>query len=744
MQRTTELYRKSMKESLRGESFMVITFGLINQEVQAHATVGDAKLSYLSSPKTSIVTNDLASSYATLEDEYTQVDGGMLFPPKPNSGDIIKSQGLILEDIVTSAGTSIVLNFNTVPIEVKGLTLNFGEIYATDFDIEGENGQVIHVVGNDKSEYVTQDVIEATRTLKLTFYKMKNKANRVRLNSILFGFGLVYTNDDIVDSELESYVSPICEDIPQYDFSVKLNNYDRYFDVDNPKSAINYIETGQKIGIMYGYRPEKNEDIEWLAGQTLYCSSWSSDDSHATIECQDIFRNMDGEYYKGKYRDAGYTYFDAAEAIFKEAGIEDYAIDPYLKKMQIQNPIPRVSYKESLQMIANACRCVLTQKRSGIPNIQTSFVPDYYLETDGKETEYSNIQSAMIGLNMKEFASFATNYMTVDGGMYFPPKVWVKDNTGYVSSQQSDEKGQFAEAPFVTVKLEAAYEFVGFNMVFGSSLPSSMTVTTFLNGEKQEEFTITNGIEKYYQNHYEFLKFDQLKVKFNSTVDPNNRIVLHRFSFGDITSFSMTRDDILNSPTALKLERVKDVNVAYYVYRKNTVETSIANEERSVSNGEEATYFFDEPCSSYRAEFNKSNSAIEILDFADYYVKVRFKTSGKGTVSIYGNKYNVVEQFVHKSVNSIGKTITWRNPLVGNKNDALELAEWLGKYYSVDVEYEYDTRGNPEIDANDIIYQENPYDPESQVNIYRTALKFSHGISGHIQAKKVERWEGNG
>lgn len=27
------------------------------------------------------------------------------------------------------------------------------------------------------------------------------------------------------------------------------------------------------------------------------------------------------------------------------------------------NPIPRVKYKEALQIIANACRCVLTQSR---------------------------------------------------------------------------------------------------------------------------------------------------------------------------------------------------------------------------------------------------------------------------------------------------------------------------------------------------------------------------------------------
>ena len=46
-----------------------------------------------------------------------------------------------------------------------------------------------------------------------------------------------------------AYVSPIGADVPQIDFSVQLKNYDHYFNVDNPKSAINFLETGQEMEI---------------------------------------------------------------------------------------------------------------------------------------------------------------------------------------------------------------------------------------------------------------------------------------------------------------------------------------------------------------------------------------------------------------------------------------------------------------------------------------------------------------
>lgn len=86
----------------------------------------------------------------------------------------------------------------------------------------------------------------------------------------------------------------------------------------------------------------------------LQCSAWESDDYSATIRCQDLFRNMDEEYYKGCYAPAGITYYHAAELIFQDAGITEYYIDPYLKKSKTKNPIPRVKHKEALQIIANA------------------------------------------------------------------------------------------------------------------------------------------------------------------------------------------------------------------------------------------------------------------------------------------------------------------------------------------------------------------------------------------------------
>ena len=68
---------------------------------------------------------------------------------------------------------------------------------------------------------------------------------------------------------------------------------------------------------------------------------------------------------------------------------------------------------------------------------------------------------------------------------------------------------------------------------------------------------------------------------------------------------------------------------------------------------------------------------------------------------------------------------------------ANNLAAWLAEYYSAGVEYEYDTRGNPELDANDIVYQENEFRDNMKVDVYRHTIKFDQAFSGSVTARRI-------
>ena len=116
---------------------------------------------------------------------------------------------------------------------------------------------------------------------------------------------------------------------------------------------------------------------------------------------------------------------------------------------------------------------------------------------------------------------------------------------------------------------------------------------------------------------------------------------------------------------------------------------------------------------------------------------VKFSKTGTFRLEILGYRYKIVERYATKSLNSRGKSVKWANPLISDMAIAMELAEWIGDYYTAGIEYEYDTRGNPEIDANDIVYQENEFHDGMKVNIYRHTINFDQAFSGKVTARRV-------
>lgn len=738
MQKVSKAYKESMKSSLRERAYIMISFGLVNQEAQAKATVDNGSYAYYSNKDNIFGEHIDDTVYATLEEEFTKVDGSMFFLPRATEGGRYYDTGIVSDKLVSEARCEVIISLNTIATDFKGLTINFGENYPVDFDIVGSTGQTIEFRGNTKSKWSTEEVLENTTYIKLVFYKMKNPKSRLRIYSIMFGYGLVYYNDSVMSSALDSYVSPIGADVPQFDFSVTLKNYDHYFNVDNPNSAINYLETGQEMDIMYGYQTPGSDTIEWIQGNHLWCSEWESDDNTATIRCQDIFRNMDGEYVKGLYSAAGKSYYALAEEILKDAGISEYYIDPRLKKLYSNNPIPRVKYKEALQIIANACRCVLTQSRDGKVQIKSNFMPSASIATNGEET-YSNAANVLTDTPKVEYATLAGNYTPTDGTMFFLPRNGKAAlTTGYVSKEISGANGTFTKNPVVTITMEAIRAYYGLKLVFGTALPAAFTIRTYKGGEpvneypvERDEISTTSIILR------DFDDFDVMKIEFTKTAEPYNRIVLNYFSLSDVVDFTMNRRDMTSSPKAIKQELIKEVIVSCYTYQENNREENLVYEDIDVVAGEVETYYIQDPSYGYKVKLDEVEGKATVVAWSNYFVTIKFNVTGSFKLEVQGYRYKIVEKYATVSLNARGKTVKWKNPLISNITMANELAAWLADYYTAGIEYEYDTRGNPELDATDIVYQENEFHDGMRVNIYRHTVNFKQAFSGRVTARRI-------
>lgn len=102
-------------------------------------------------------------------------------------------------------------------VTVESLMAQLAQEKAANAKLKSDNDKLCTSEGNLRKQ-LTEQVLENTTYIKFIFYKMKNPYSRLRIYSIQLGYGLVYYNDDIMDSKLDSYISPICEDVPQIDF----------------------------------------------------------------------------------------------------------------------------------------------------------------------------------------------------------------------------------------------------------------------------------------------------------------------------------------------------------------------------------------------------------------------------------------------------------------------------------------------------------------------------------------------
>lgn len=391
-----------------------------------------------------------------------------------------------------------------------------------------------------------------------------------------------------------------------------------------------------------------------------------------------------------------------------------------------------------MQIIANACRCVLSQSRVGTIQIKSYFVPEAAASSNG-ETDYSHVAKILTDDTKDEYATLASNYTTADGTMFFLPRAASKRtlNTGFISEQQSDADGKFTTNPIVTIVQEAACMYYGVKFVFGNALPSGMVIRTYNNNELVTEYEVEEEITKTLVILRDFDDFDTMKIEFTGTAEPYNRIVLNNFAFGDVTDFTMERQDMTSSPKAIKQELVKEVIVPCYSYQPGNAEESLVSEDITVKSGDVETFYVGEPSYNFRATLDESASGVSITAWGNYYVTVKFSKTGTFRLEILGYRYKVVERYATKSLNSRGKSVKWANPLISDMAIATELAEWIGDYYTAGIEYEYDTRGNPEIDANDIVYQENEFHDGMKVNIYRHTINFDQAFSGKVTARRV-------
>lgn len=658
-------YKEVMSRPIRNRAYLSVGIGVINQNAQEDGVASGA-FEYWSHGNV-FNSNQSKVEYATLEENYMKADGEMLFVPENDDFLQLQNSGIVTSDFLGA----VRIDFSEV-FAIKGLTLVFGSAYPTEFVVETAQKTLTYT--NNAESFVTNDVLGDTDYIIITPITMVGGQQRFRLQSVLMGVGLQYSNAQTKSFSHKDFVSTISEELPSESTTFSFYDENGLFDVDDDSSFIDYLETMQTIKVSFGIELDDGT-VEWHQVATNYLKNWKSQKGVVTLTATDRLSQMEDEYSLGN-KIYTRTAYEEAESIFADAGLQpdEYFIDDYLYDVVLTNPMPIGSHKECLQLLANACRCILKQNENGRIMIQANFAnvldPDDLTVSTNGVTAWSKPNNVLLGTNVV-YAELNPNFVKADGQMYFMPEDEHYLETAYVSEQVADEDGLFEVNPTLTISMPAAYTYFGVNVDFGGNAPSELIVHTYKANALVESVKFKDLSQNAYLMH-EFASFDTMTFEFTKGY-PQNRVLVNKVSFGSLSDYVLTRLDMMENPMGYKERRVKSVKVKVFTYQ------------------------------------NENGKPKEVED------------------SVF------VEQVVH----AVGESKILQNPLVSTQEHATLLAEWLGNYYGNNISYDLQYRGEPRINAGDIIHMESEKKSNLQVEITSNDISFNGAFSGRIELRRA-------
>lgn len=672
MIKASNAYKSAMQKKIRDRAYISITLGVVNGDAQNTAYF-DGDYAYWGNKVLPFRNDAEFTEYATLEQNYMRVDGQMYFLPRETSGLYqLRNAPLTTQNVMETVKVAFPQEYS-----IKGLTIDFGKYYPTSFKIVTDEKELIYT--SDKHDFSTTDVIGDTTKIQIIPISMVGGNKRLRVEKIVMGVGLAYRNNDVSASSFEEFVNGISAEIPYRKLSVTILDKNNVYNVDDDNSFINFLETGQKMELSYGM-VLSDETVEWHKKATMLLTDWNSKKNQMSFTANDVLSTLEDNYTIGnKIYDR--TAYAEAISILKDAGFEpdEYFVDDCLRDVSLHNPMPEAPHKECLQLLCNASRCILFVDSDGRINIKANFAnvidPADMQVTSNGTAWWGNVTNVLYG-NNNVYAELTRNFMRVDGSQFFLPRNTgtAIEQTGYVTSNVSDENGLFSENPVITLKLPAAYTYYGLYISFHGNPPKEIKVSTYNGDTLLKTFKYSDLKEKSLLND-EFENFDSIRFEITKAY-PKNRVLIDKISFGDLFDYELKKDSMTENPYGYAERKTKEVFVKIYTFQ----------------NGED-------------------------------------------------NTPQVVEDNVYlkKSINNSGEIRYCENQLISTEDHARTVAEWLGNYYANNISYDVQYRGDPVLEAADIIFMESDIVNSLQVEVEKHKLNFNGAFNGTLQLRRAMR-----
>lgn len=701
MYHTSSAYKEEMKEYRREDSYLWVYLGLINRDAQAVASISSELAEF--SQEDVFDNSRFTGYYATCEENFAT--DSTYFMPTEESYYKVFNQGAVSKDILGS----ITFSFSKTIGKLGGLTIDFGDVYPTEFTVT--NGNTTYTYENDKTgQFIAQGVFENSDYITVTPISMVGGQQRMRIHSILFGIGFQFDRRDLISTKRTNVINHLSLELPKKTFEFTINNRNQEWTMDNPRSYAKSLEEMQIVQVTYG-RGLKDGSVYKIPSGYMALQSWESNHLTASFKAVGFLDYSNTVFYQGKT--GNISLYDLAVAVFEDMGTTDYKIDTFLRKLYTSNPLPTDTHKACLQQIANAGLCTMYEDGNGVITLKSSMKSPRYEVTVENMEDYSNLDRLSDNSQVYNFATCEKNYATDE--TYF----FGTDETGVVSYLYPTE-----DELSITIEFEAVWTFTGLSFVFGIISPSVVTIAEYNDGSLSETHDYEVDSLNFYIDH-EFYEVDKLVITFTNADD--TRIHLNKLLIGAVTDYEISERDWADYPVAEQTERVKSVNVKYYDFIQSDKKvTSQVNADVG-----ENLVTFDKPCYGY------SVGGCTIVDSGAYFVIFEAETAE--TVTIEANEYDKSENTYTIRLRETGQDVTLENDLISDADLAERVCEWLAEYYAGEIDYTITYRGEPALESGDRIYLANEFVNRNLILVTSEELTTGIGmsISNTVKARQL-------
>ncbi len=689
MKQASELYRAEMREPWRGQWLLNLYIGFIQEKFQSSAVIETSeKLSFLSENHDDYLFNNRAvtRSIATFEKDVFKADGSSDFMNQGHSGVGLDYYGFISEELSDQNNNiDVIMRFKSDrgDRDLRGLTLDFYDTYPTLLNVTtyADGEQVFSQdYSNDSFHFESTDVFgEDADEMVITIKKMNKPYVRFRLNYVLFGVGVLFTNDKFLSTQgtFTSYMHPYSISLPTKDLSLVLDNSGYQYDIDKIGSLVNLVSIGQDVSLQIGYRRLTDGVVETLPSEKLELASYDLSSTSLTIQATDFLRNENAEiiWDDKEFFNTPKTLYDVAMAMKQYIQNEEFTVvvDDALKDVPIKYTSITTTCKNMFLMLAGAGRCTMSLTERGLLIRRTDYQISQFTATATDMSPYAKIEQILNRDPSTLYASFEKDKVPASGKYIFPDKKPSESfKSGYISDVISDGYGRFSKYPTFTITSEEVIATDYLTIVFHDCNVQDVIVETYYNDESREVINFDNVNDSVLQVQRPFESFNKMIVKIKDITEPYRRVAVQYFSF-DKQIYDITLDICTERPTMNLEDMIRNI-IVYYSHM----------------------------------EWDS-----EIGD------------------------YQLVQDSVSIQCNHKGTDVEYSNPLVTTAEVATDVGNWLKEYYQTQVFYTIPMSGDPTIESDDIVRIPSEFNDNILCDVETATTTFANGgLRGTINVRR--------